>query len=51
LKAPDNGDDATVIAGTEGGPSEIEEITEDQIWAKSPQEDAEADVNAERAEV
>jgi hypothetical protein len=35
LEAPDDSDDAVVIADTEGGPSEIEETIEDQIWAES----------------
>jgi hypothetical protein len=50
-EAPGDGDDMAVVAGAEGEPSEIEEITEDQIQAKSPQKDAEADADVERAEV
>jgi hypothetical protein len=51
LEAPDDGDDAVVIASTEGGPSKIEEIIEDQIRAESPRKEAKADVDAESAEV
>jgi hypothetical protein len=51
LEAPDDGDDAVMIASHEGGPSEVEEISEDQIQAESPQVDAEADVDIKRAEL
>jgi hypothetical protein len=49
LKAP--GDDDNVMAGAEGEPLNIEEIVESQTHACSLQDDAEADVDAERAEV
>jgi hypothetical protein len=48
-KAP--GDDDNVMAGAEGEPLNIEEIAESQTHAGSLQDDAEADVDAERAEV
>jgi hypothetical protein len=47
LEAPGDGDDTTMVTGAEGEPSEIEEITEDQIQAKSPQKDVKADADAE----
>jgi hypothetical protein len=52
-KAPGDGDgdDVTVVADTEGGPLEVQEITNDLAQAESPQKDAEADANTERAEV
>jgi hypothetical protein len=37
-----------VVVGAEGEPSEIEEITEDQIQAESPQKDVEADAATDR---
>jgi hypothetical protein len=50
-EAPGDGDDTVVVAGDEGEPSEIEEITEDHIQAESLQKDAEVDADAKRAEV
>jgi hypothetical protein len=49
LEAPS--DDDNRMAGAEGEPSNIEEITEDQTHVGSPQGDAKADADAERAEV
>jgi hypothetical protein len=40
-----------VVATTKGDPSYIKETAKDQTQAGSPQEDAEADVDAKRAEV
>jgi hypothetical protein len=40
-----------MVANAEGEPSEVEEITEDQGQAGSSQKYAEADADAERAEV
>jgi hypothetical protein len=40
-----------VVAAAKGEPSGVEESTEDQIQADSPQKDAEADADAKRAEV
>jgi hypothetical protein len=40
-----------VVGDAEGEPSEVKEITKDHAQAESPQKDAEADANAERAEV
>jgi hypothetical protein len=50
-EAPGDRDDMAMVAGVEGEPSGVEEITEDQIQADSPKKDAEAHVDAERAEV
>jgi hypothetical protein len=50
-EAPGDGDDTAVVAAAKGEPSGVEESTEDQIQADSPQKDAEADANAKRAEV
>jgi hypothetical protein len=50
-EAPGDGDDTVVVAGDEGEPSEIKEITEDHIQAESLQKDAEVDADAKRAEV
>jgi hypothetical protein len=48
-EAPSDGDD--VAATIEGEPPNVEETAEGQIHAGSPQEDVEADVDAERDEV
>jgi hypothetical protein len=40
-----------MVAMVEGEPSEVKEITEDQIQAEDPQKGAQADADAERAEV
>jgi hypothetical protein len=45
------GDDDNVMAGAEGEPLNIEESAEGEIHAGSPQDDAKADADAERAEV
>jgi hypothetical protein len=39
------------VATTDGEPSDVEETAKSQTQAGSPQEDAEADVDAEKAEV
>jgi hypothetical protein len=44
-------DDDNVMAGGEGEPSNVDKIVEGQTHAGSPRGDAEADVDAERAEV
>jgi hypothetical protein len=49
LEAPGDGDD--MVATAEGETLDIEETAEDQTQAGSSQEDAEANVGAERAEV
>jgi hypothetical protein len=51
VEAPGDGDDVVVATGAEGETSEIEEIAEDQIHARSPQKDAKADADAKRTEV
>jgi hypothetical protein len=48
-EAPVDGDDAAATA--EGEPSSIKETTKGQTQDGSPQKDAKADVDAERAEV
>jgi hypothetical protein len=40
-----------VVANAEGEPSKFKENIEDHAQDESPQKDAEADANAERAEV
>jgi hypothetical protein len=50
-EAPGDGDDTVVVAGAKGEASKIEEITECQIQGENPQKVAEADADAERAEV
>jgi hypothetical protein len=50
-EALDNGDDTAMVADAKGEASEIEEITECQIQAESPQKHVEADADAERVEV
>jgi hypothetical protein len=50
-EAPSVGDDMAVMAGAEGEPLEIEEVTEDQIQAESPQKDTKAEADAERGEM
>jgi hypothetical protein len=44
-------DDDNVMAGAEGEPSNVEETVKGQTHVGSPQDDAEADADAERDEV
>jgi hypothetical protein len=50
-EAPGDGDDTAAVATAQGEPSDVEEIAEGQTHADTLQGDAEADVDAERAEV
>jgi hypothetical protein len=45
------GNDDNVMASAEGEPSNVDETAESQTHTGSPQDNAEADADAERAEV
>jgi hypothetical protein len=44
-------DDVAVVAGAEGEPYKFDEVNGDRSQSRSPQNDAEAEADAERAEV
>jgi hypothetical protein len=50
-EAPGDGDDTTTVATAQGRDSDVEEIAKGQTRAGPSQEDAEAELDGERAEV